>query len=436
MNRLKMVTIGGGSSYTPELIEGLILRADTLPIKQLWLVDIEEGREKLEIVANLARRMVKKANIDLEIHHTLNRREALKDADFVTTQIRVGQLAAREKDEMIPLSHGMLGQETNSAGGMFKGFRTIPVILDIARDMLELCPNAWLINFSNPAGMVTEALIRYSGLTRTIGLCNVPIGMERMAAGYFDAEPEDISIRFAGINHLVYGLDVRLNGEIVTAALIDKMAASQAQTVANIDSTAYDGVFLKQLGVIPCAYHEYYYKSGTMLAKGLKEYEKGESRARVVMQVEKELFEEYKNEDLAEKPKHLEKRGGAYYSEAACRLIESIYTDRRDIQPVVTKNNGAIKGLPHDASVEVSAVITKDGPIPLNVGHLPTAINGLVVQMKAFESLAVEAAVEGSYEKAVFALGINPLTHSDIVARRVVDELMEAHKDYLGQFFK
>lgn len=431
---LKMVTIGGGSSYTPELVDGLIKRAKTLPIRELWLVDIEEGLEKLEIVSNLARRMVKKAGLDLKIHHTLDRRHALKDADFVTTQIRVGQLAAREKDEMIPLSHGLLGQETNGAGGMFKGFRTIPVILDIARDIMDVCPDAWLINFSNPAGMVTEALIRHSDIKRTIGLCNVPIGMERMAAKYFDAKPEDITMLFAGLNHMVYGLDVRLGGEKVLDELLSRMTESQKQVVANVSQVEYDPVFLKQLNAVPCPYHNYFYKSGKMLEKGIKEYETGESRAQIVLKLEKELFESYKDENLDIKPPQLEKRGGAFYSEAACRLIESIYTDRHDIQPVVVKNNGAIYGIEDDASVEVSCVITKNGPIPLNIGRLPAAINGLVMQMKAFESLCVEAAVEGSYEKAVFALSINPLTHSDTVARKVVDDLMEAHKEYLGQF--
>ncbi len=160
-NGIKIVTIGGGSSYTPELVEGFIKRYNELPVRELWLVDIEEGREKLQIVGNLAKRMVRKAGIPMEIHLTLDRKKALKDADFVTTQIRVGFLDARIKDEKIPLNHGVIGQETNGAGGMFKALRTIPVILDIDKDMSKLCPNAWMINFTNPAGMVTEALLRY-----------------------------------------------------------------------------------------------------------------------------------------------------------------------------------------------------------------------------------------------------------------------------------
>ena len=172
---LKIVTIGGGSSYTPELIEGYILRKDELPIKEIWLVDIEAGKEKLEIVGAMAKRQVEAAGLDWEVHLTLDRFNALKDADFVTTQFRVGLLNARIKDERIPLSHGVLGQETNGAGGMFKAFRTIPIIGQIIADMKVQCPDAWLINFTNPAGMVTEAAIKHFGWKKTIGLCNVPI---------------------------------------------------------------------------------------------------------------------------------------------------------------------------------------------------------------------------------------------------------------------
>ena len=201
--KLKIVTIGGGSSYTPELMEGMINRQDRLNIKELWLVDIEEGKEKLEIVGEMAKRMVKAAGLDWEIHLTTDRRLALKDADFVTTQFRVGQLDARIRDERIPGKYGLIGQETNGAGGIFKAFRTIPVILDIIEDMKELAPNAWLINFTNPAGMVTEAAIKVGGWERTIGLCNVPIGSYKTnheAMGY-DKDAEILFHKYAGLNH-------------------------------------------------------------------------------------------------------------------------------------------------------------------------------------------------------------------------------------------
>lgn len=438
MEGIKIVTIGGGSSYTPELVDGFIKRIKSLPVRELWLVDIEEGREKLEIVGALAKRMVKKAGIDMEIHLSYDRREALKGADFVTTQLRVGLLKAREKDERIPLSHGMLGQETNGAGGMFKAFRTIPVILDIAKDIEELCPEAWLINFTNPAGMVTEALIRYSNLTKVIGLCNVPVHMVKIMAKSLDVAEERLQVTFAGLNHMVYGLEVYLDGKLITDKVIDIITDKEnmAETVKNISPVIFEREFLKTLGVIPCPYHNYYYKKDEMLNKELEEFKASDVRAQKVQKIEKELFEIYKDEALDIKPPQLELRGGAFYSEAACRLIDSIYNDKRDIQPVDVRNNGAIYGIDDDSAVEVSCVITKRGPIPLNIGKLPVAINGLVQQIKSFERLVIEAAVEGSYEKAVLALTINPLTPNDVVAKTVINELIEAHKEYLPKFME
>lgn len=432
---IKIVTIGGGSSYTPELVEGFIKRYDILPVRELWLVDIEEGREKLEIVGNLAKRMVEKSGLPIEIHLTLDRREALKDADFVTTQLRVGLLDARIKDESIPLRHGLIGQETNGAGGMLKAFRTIPVILDIDKDMAELCPNAWMINFTNPAGMVTEALIRYGNNKKVIGLCNVPIGMEKAVASVMDVDHSRVTVDFAGLNHMVYGIKMYVDGKDVSTEVIDRMAEGKiGQIVKNVKDFEWAPEFIKALGVMPCPYHKYYYQKQEMLDDELKEFAKGQCRAEVVKGVEKELFDLYNDENLDIKPPQLEKRGGAYYSDAACRLITSIYNDTRDVQPVDVRNNGAINGIDDDSVVEISCVITSDGPKPITVGKLPIGINGLVQQIKSFERLCIEAAVEGNYGKALLALTTNPLTSSDKLAKVVLDELLEAHKEYLPQF--
>lgn len=432
---LKIVTIGGGSSYTPELVEGFIKRCKELPVKELWLVDIEEGKNKLEIVGNLAKRMVKKAGIDMEIHLTLDRREALKGADFVTTQLRVGLLEARIKDESIPLSHGVIGQETNGAGGLFKALRTVPVVLDIIKDVEELCPNAWIINFTNPTGVITEAVFRYTDFKNYIGLCNVPIGMRNGIAKLFEVENERIQMDFAGLNHMVYGLNVALDGEDVTDEAIDKFVHSKL-TMQNIKAIEFNADFVKNLGLVPCPYHRYYYKTKEMLEEELNEFAKGKARGQVVKELEDQLFELYKDENLDIKPPQLEKRGGAYYSDAACNLISSIYNDKRDIQVVNTINNGAIRNFKDNQAVEVSSVITKNGPKPLSIGYLPDAVDGLVSQIKSFEMLAAKAAVYGDYNAAYLALCINPLIPSDDLAKTILDEMMEAHKDYLPQFNK
>ncbi|MET3685288.1 6-phospho-beta-glucosidase [Priestia megaterium] len=434
---MKVVTIGGGSSYTPELVEGFIKRYDELPIRELWLVDVEEGKEKLEIVGALARRMVKKAGVDMEIHLTLDRQKALINADFVTTQLRVGQLDARIQDERIPLKYGIIGQETNGAGGLFKGLRTIPVLLKIAEEIHEVCPNAWLINFTNPAGMVTEALLRYGKHSKVVGVCNLPVHMRNSIAGLLQVEKEDVHIEFAGLNHLVYGLHVYAKGKEVTQEVIQRLSDPNSQvTMRNIAPIPWQPDFLEALGVILCPYHRYYYKTKEILAEELLAFQSGTTRAEVVKALEAELFELYKNPNLESKPPQLEKRGGAYYSDAACNLISSIYNDKGDIQTLNVKNNGAISLLPNESAVEVNCVVTKQGPVPLAVGELPVEVNGLVQQIKSFERVGAEAAVTGSYEKALVALSIHPLVPSDELAKSVLDELLQAHRKYLPAFFK
>ncbi len=430
---LKIVTIGGGSSYTPELVDGFIKRYDKLPVRELWLVDIEEGKHKLEIVSKLARRMVENANIPMKIYTTLDRKEALPGADFVTTQLRVGLLDARIKDERIPLSHGMLGQETNGAGGLFKGLRTIPVILDICRDMEELCKDAWLINFTNPVGMITEAIHRYTNQKRAIGLCNVPIDMHKAIAKILDRPAEEVFVTFGGLNHMVYVTGIYVDGMNVMDQVMSQWGK---QSVKNIKGIEWNAGFMRELGVIPCSYHRYYYMGKEYLEEAIENYGQNGTRAEKVKKIEDELFELYQDENLREKPKQLEQRGGAFYSDAACNLICSIYNDTRDIQVVNTVNHGALNLLEYDEIAEISCMITKNGPVPITVGKLPKAVNGLIQQIKSFEIAGCEAAVTGSYDKALLAMMINPMVSSQKYAIPVLEELLEAHREYLPQFYR
>lgn len=431
---VKIVTIGGGSSYTPELIDGFLKRYDTLPVRELWLVDIPAGEEKLRIVAEFAKRMVKKAGVPMEIFTTLDRRTALPGADFVTTQLRVGQLQARIKDERIPLKHGILGQETNGAGGLFKGMRTIPVIMDICRDMEELCPQAWLINFTNPVGMVMEAIHRYSNWKRIIGLCNLPYGMHKAVADMLKKPMNEVSVTMGGLNHMLFVTKVETEGKDITGQVVKEWGAQGV--VKNIKAVVWDNAFVKELGVLPCSYHRYYYMAKEYLEEALEKYEKHETRAELVKAVEDELFEIYKDPMLMEKPALLEQRGGAFYSESACNLINSIYNDKGDIQVVNTVNQGAITNFKNEEVVEVSCKITKDGPVPIPVGEMPWAVNGLLQQIKSFEIAGSNAAISGEYDKALLALIINPLVSSQKIAREVLDEMLEANREYLPQFFR
>lgn len=431
---VKIVTIGGGSSYTPELMEGFIKRYDELPIREIWLVDVEAGKEKLEIVGTMAQRMWDASPYDVKVHLTLDRREALKDADFVTTQFRVGLLNARIKDERIPFSHGLLGQETNGAGGIFKALRTIPVILDIVEDMKELCPNAWLVNFTNPSGMVAEAVVRYGKWDKVIGLCNVPVGAMMSEPEMLGLTLDDLTYKFAGLNHFHWHKVFDNNGKDVTATIIDKMYSEDAGIPKNIHAVPFMREQIDQMQMIPCGYHRYYYLQEDMLEHGLEEYNGVGTRAQQVKVTEAELFELYKDPNLNYKPEQLTKRGGTHYSDAACETIASIYGDKKQHIVVSTKNNGAIPDLPADCVVEVSAYISASGALPIAFGSLAPAERGWLQVMKNMELCVCEAAVTGDYGLLMQAFFLNPQIPSGKTAKRVMDELLIAHKKHLPQF--
>lgn len=437
-NKLKVVTIGGGSSYTPELMEGFLKRYDQFPITELWLVDVEEGEEKQNIIFDLLNRMIKKSGYNIKLYKTLDRREALKDADFVTTQFRVGQLKARELDERIPLSHGIIGQETNGAGGLFKGLRTIPVILDIIKDIEELAPKAWMINFTNPAGMVTQAVKNYSNFERFIGVCNVPIGMKMETCKLLGLSEEASSMEIYGLNHLVYVQDIKHDNQSYMNEIITRVTSGENLSgVKNIVSLGFEPEFIKALNLLPCPYHRYYYKNKEMLAIEIGEFYQGETRAEQVMKLEADLFELYKDETLDIKPPQLEQRGGAYYSDAACNVINAIYNDLELECYVNVAHNGHVKNIDPNWTIEITAKIGKNGAILNdNITSFAPATLGLINEIKAFELMAGEAAVTGDYHKALLALNINPLIPSDMDAKIILDELLKAHKKHLPLFNK
>lgn len=438
MNDLKVVVIGGGSSYTPELIEGFINRYDELKITELHLVDIESGKEKLNTIYNLSKRMIEKANVGIKLFQTLDRQKALEDADFILTQIRVGGLDARVLDERIPLSHGIIGQETNGAGGMFKALRTIPVILDIVEDVKKYAKkDAWLINFTNPAGMVTEAVNRYSDFDRVVGLCNVPVNMKNQFGEIFDVDPETIELDIVGVNHHFFVIDIFLEGKSSIKALLDMYASGELQntpTMNNIESLQWSKSLIKSLEAIPNPYLNYYFMTKEQLKAEREQYEENNVRAEEVKNIEKELFQEYADPDLDVKPKALEERGGAYYSDAACSLVDSIVNNRHDIQYVNTLNKGTVSDFPYESVIETASIITSDGPKPLNYGQIPYKLNGTLQTIKTFERMVCEAAVKGDRDIAIAALTLNPLVDSDTVANDVFEELYQAHKTYLPQF--
>lgn len=432
---VKIVTIGGGSSYTPELMEGFIQRYEKLPIREIWLVDIEEGKEKLEIVGAMAQRMWDASPYDVQVHLTLDRKEALRDADFVTTQFRVGLLNARIKDERIPFSYGMLGQETNGAGGIFKAFRTIPVILDIIKDMKELCPDAWLINFTNPSGMITEAVMKYGKWKKVIGLCNVPVNAMMKEPATINKTLNQLTYQYAGLNHFHWHKVFDETGNEVTMQIIAAMFEGKDTGIpTNIYQVPFYREQLEEMRMIPCGYHRYYYRQQEQLEHGLEEYKGFGTRAQQVKKTEEELFELYKNPALNEKPEQLAKRGGSHYSDAACETIAAVYSNSNLHMVVTTMNRGAIPDLPADVAVEVSSLISNLGARPLAFGRLNAAERGWLQCMKNMELCVEEAAVTGDYGKAMQAFFLNPLIPSGENAVKVLNELLIAHKKYLPQF--
>ncbi|MDI3519195.1 MAG: 6-phospho-beta-glucosidase [Caldanaerobacter sp.] len=430
---LKIAVIGGGSSYTPELIEGFIKRYNELPVKNIYLMDIEEGKEKLEIVGNLARRMVKKAGVNITIHLTLDRKEAIEGADFVITQVRVGGIDARIRDEKIPLKYDVIRQETTGPGGFAKAQRTIPVILDICKDIEKYAPDAWLINFTNPSGVITETVLKYTKI-KAIGVCNVPIGMVYGIANLMGVDPKRIYIRFTGLNHLVWGTNVYLDGEDITEKLIGMYESARSLSMKNIPELPWDPEFIKSLGMYPCPYHRYYYLTDQMLKEQKEEAATVGTRGEVVKKLEKELFDLYKDPNLDVKPPQLEKRGGAHYSDVACSLISSIYNDKKDIHVVNVRNNGTIADLPDDVVIETNAVVDKNGAHPITIGHVSPKIRGLMQAVKAYEELTIEAGVRGDYYAALQALTTHPLVPSATIAKKILDDIIEQNKEYLPQY--
>ena len=435
MKNVKLVVIGAGSSYTPELIEGVIKNHHQLPVSHIAFVDVEMGKKKMDIIFQLTKRMLEKAGLAIEVSQTLNRGNALQGADFVVTQLRVGGIDARIIDEKLPKSYGFIGQETNGAGGMFKALRTIPVIIEIANEMKEICPEAWLINFTNPASMVTEAVLKYSNNNRVIGLCNGPINMTHQVAGLLNARVEDLYVEFKGSNHMNFITKILHHGVDRTRETIDLINAADVDALSfkNVSNEQFNKELLAATNLIPSSYLKYYLKTTEMLA----EQDAAElSRGEIVKNIEAELFKKYSDISLQDKPKELEARGGALYSTAALNVIRAIYLDDKSIQTVNVRNGDAITNLPADAVVEVNCVMTRNGPMPICTGEIPSPAKGIVSMMKDYEAQIVKAAATGDYQALIAGFIFNPLCSSDNSGVELVKEMLLANKKYLPLFAK
>ena len=423
---MKIAVIGAGSTYTPELIEGVINRAESFPVTKISLMDIDE--RKLSIVGALAKRMVGHAKMNCAVNLTMDYDEALGGADFVFAQIRVGRLPARVLDEKIPLKHFLIGQETTGVGGFFKALRTIPVLMDVAGRMERLCPNAFMINFSNPSGICAQALLNNTNI-KMMGLCNAPIGMIK---GFNDAlGTRDADFDYVGLNHLSFITSVRQDGrDFVKEALEGDEALMDKLEWQN----GFGRQAIKLMESLPNGYVHYFHQPRKSVYGLLS---KDSTRGEDCIEIEEELLSMFSDEKLCVKPDELSKRGGAMYSEAAVSLAESIYLNDKKIHVVNTLNGGALSFLRDDDAVEIRARVGKNGAetIPPDVtGN--DYVKSLILSVKTYERYTAEAALTGCRETALKALISNPLINDADAAEACFDEMLEAHKEYLPAFFK
>ncbi len=423
---MKISIIGSGSTYTPELVEGIIHRQDSLGVSQLYLYDID--MPKLKIVGDLCKRMLEKANLKIETVLTNNLIETLTNSKFVLSQIRVGKLDARILDEKIPLEYGILGQETMGIGGFFKAQRTIPVVLDIVKKMEELCPEAFYINFTNPAGIITQAITNQSFI-KTIGLCNVPYNMIKSISEKM--ELKNPTFDYIGLNHLSWIVGIKDNNKDIFKQAIDKGVNSD--TMKNIGNSDFSPELIKKIKAIPSPYLNYIYNIEEKLKKC---FDEDMTRGETCKIIEKELLELYKDKSLDTKPVQLAERGGANYSLVAISLIDAIYNDKKEIHIVNCKNNNCINFLDSNDVIETSCVIGKNGatPIPLynfnNNGEYEH-IEELMKSFKKYENLTVESGIKRDKDIAIKALVNNPLVKDPNIALKCFNKMALAHKDYL-----
>lgn len=415
---MKLTVVGGGSTYTPELIDGFARLRDVLPVTELVLTD--PATDRLDLIGPLSRRVFARLGHPGRITTTTDLDAAVDGADAVLLQLRVGGQAARLQDETWPLACGCVGQETTGAGGLAKALRTVPVVLDIADRVRRANPDAWIIDFTNPVGIVTRALLQEGH--KALGLCNVAIGLQRKFAALLEVDPSEVRLDHVGLNHLTWETAVHVDGEDVLPRLL----------AAHGDSIAADLrlplPLLTTLGVIPSYYLRYFYAHDEVV----REMRTKPSRAAEVARMEKELLALYADPALDEKPALLAERGGAYYSEAAVDLAAALLRDAGSRHQVVnTLNNGTLPFLPDDAVIEVPAAVTTKGAAPLPVAPVNPLFAGLMANVTAYEDLALEAALHGGRDRVFRALLAHPLIGQYEYADRLTDDLIAHNREHL-----
>jgi 6-phospho-beta-glucosidase len=415
---MKLTIIGGGSTYTPELMDGFARLRDLLPIEEVWLVDPDEHR--LELVAGVSRRMLAHAGHPATVHATTDVVAGVSDADAVLFQLRIGGQDARRGDETWPHEVGCIGQETTGPGGFAKALRTVPVVLEVAELVRRHAkPGAWIVDFTNPVGIVTRALLQAGH--RAVGLCNVAIGFQRQFANRFDVAPSRVSLGHVGLNHLTWERNVWVDG-------VDRLPELFGDVKELAEDTELPSHLLELLGVVPSYYLRYYYSHDEVLHEQLG----APTRADEVQEVERMLLARYADPTVDTKPEELSKRGGAFYSEAAVDLLASLTSDRGDVQVVNLRNAGILPFLPDDHVIEVPATVGANGVTAVPVEPLADDLRGLVSAVAGYERLALDAAINGGRDRVVRAMQAHPLVLQYERAEKLTDLLLAANKEHLA----
>jgi 6-phospho-beta-glucosidase len=413
---MKVAVIGAGSTYTPELVSGLGRERDAIDVRELVLHDIDA--ERLEVVGGLAQRMLDRQGYDGRLEQTGDLDRAIEGADYVLVQIRVGGQEARLRDETVPLACGCIGQETTGAGGLAKAFRTVPVVLEIAERVRKRgADGAWIVDFTNPVGIVTRSLLDAGH--RAVGLCNVAIGVQRTGARLLGIEPERVLVDQVGLNHLTWVRAVRVDGEDALPRLLDDHGDELSGLAGGLPPR-----LLEELGAVPSYYLRYFYAHDRVLAEQLGE----NPRAAQVMEIERALLELYRDPQLTEKPALLEQRGGAFYSEAAVGLVRSLATGDGRVHEVDIRNEGTLAGLADDDVVEVPARVGRDSVEPLPQQPLAPELLGLVQHVAAYERLAAQGAAAQDLAVARKALLAHPLIGQDALVEELLEPLLETRE--------
>jgi 6-phospho-beta-glucosidase len=416
---VKLAVVGAGSTYTPELVDGLVRMQDLLPVEVLSLTDVDE--ERLAILGGMTSRMLDRGDHSAHVTLTTRLEEAVEGADAVLIQLRVGGQAVRIVDESVPVACGCIGQETTGYGGLAKALRTVPVVLEIAERVRRLAPQAWIVDFTNPVGIVTKALLDEGH--RAVGLCSAAMVLQRHFAKVLDVAPERVELDHVGLNHLTWEVGVRVDGDEVLPQLVGE----HVERVAPATGLRPD--LVRRLGVVPSYYLHYFYDHDRVV----EHQRHHQSRAEEVAEIERELLELYADENVAEKPELLSRRGGAHYSEAAVELMASLFGRNPNRRHVVNvRNCGTLPFLVDDAVVEVPAHVEAAGVTPLPVPQLDPVERGLVAHVSAYEELALDAALRGGRERVFRALLAHPLVGQADVAENLADRMIEANREYLA----